>query len=72
MVILTDNSSHPRQQPTQQNIVCSLPPRLTLADPMFYQIDAMHWLVRDARPNDSLFFHCMLLLCDDKDIFLTI
>jgi len=40
MVVLTDNSSHPRQQPTRQNM-----------------IDAMHWLVRDARPNDSLFFH---------------
>jgi hypothetical protein len=21
-------------------------------------IDAMHWLVRDARPHDALFFHC--------------
>jgi hypothetical protein len=21
-------------------------------------LDAMHWLVRDARPDDSLFFHC--------------
>ncbi|KAH0833201.1 putative metacaspase [Lanmaoa asiatica] len=40
MVILADNSPHPREQPTQQNM-----------------IDAMHWLVRDARPNDSLFFH---------------
>lgn len=22
------------------------------------QIQAMQWLVRDARPNDALFFHC--------------
>jgi hypothetical protein len=39
-VILTDDSPHPRQQPTRQNM-----------------IDAMHWLVKDAQPNDSLFFH---------------
>lgn len=23
-----------------------------------FQIRAMEWLVRDAQPNDSLFFHC--------------
>jgi hypothetical protein len=23
------------------------------------QISAMRWLVEDAKPNDSLFFHCM-------------
>ncbi|KAG8213122.1 metacaspase-1 [Butyriboletus roseoflavus] len=40
MVTLTDDSPHPRGQPTRQNM-----------------IDAMHWLVRDARPNDSIFFH---------------
>ncbi|TFK33161.1 caspase domain-containing protein [Crucibulum laeve] len=40
IVLLTDDSSHPRQLPTRQNI-----------------IDAMKWLVRSARTNDSLFFH---------------
>ncbi|KAG6373356.1 putative metacaspase [Boletus reticuloceps] len=40
MVMLTDDASHPRQQPTRQNM-----------------IDAMQWLVRNAQPNDSLFFH---------------
>ncbi|KAJ7138387.1 caspase domain-containing protein [Mycena epipterygia] len=40
MVVLTDDSPHPRSQPTRKNI-----------------IDAMHWLVRDARPHDALFFH---------------
>lgn len=63
MVILTDNSSHPRQQPTRQNMVRRVP-RPISGDLMVYKIDAMHWLVRDARPNDSLFFHCMLLLYD--------
>lgn len=58
MVILTDNSPSPREHPTQQNMVRCVP-RPVLGDLMFYQIDAMHWLVRDARPNDSLFFHCM-------------
>ena len=24
-------------------------------------LDAMHWLVRGARPHDSLFFHCALV-----------
>ncbi|KAJ7115378.1 caspase domain-containing protein [Mycena epipterygia] len=40
IVVLTDDSPHPRSQPTRQNI-----------------IDAMQWLVRDARPHDALFFH---------------
>ncbi|KAF9223655.1 peptidase C14 [Gyrodon lividus] len=40
MVMLKDDSQHPRERPTRQNI-----------------FDAMQWLVRDARPNDSLFFH---------------
>ena len=33
----------------------------------WYQIDAMHWLVRDAKPDDSYFFHCTLIshLCVD-------
>jgi hypothetical protein len=56
MVVLTDNSSHPRQQPTRQNMVRCVPKPIS-GGLMFYQIDAMHWLVRDARPNDSLFFH---------------
>lgn len=25
------------------------------------QIQAMQWLVRNAQPNDSLFFHCVAL-----------
>lgn len=25
-------------------------------------IEAMQWLTRDAQPNDSLFFHCKLLI----------
>ena len=25
-------------------------------------IDAMHWLVRSAKPDDSLFFHCKHLI----------
>ncbi|KIK97762.1 hypothetical protein PAXRUDRAFT_759934 [Paxillus rubicundulus Ve08.2h10] len=40
MVTLKDDSKHPRERPTRQNI-----------------LEAMQWLVRDARPNDSLFFH---------------
>jgi len=24
-------------------------------------MEAMRWLVRDAKPNDSLFFHCTLI-----------
>jgi hypothetical protein len=40
IVMLTDDSTNPRQKPTKQNI-----------------ISAMQWLVRDAKPNDSLFFH---------------
>ena len=27
------------------------------------QIDAMHWLVDDAKPGDSFFFHCALIFC---------
>jgi hypothetical protein len=41
IVMLTDDSQNPMQNPTKQNI-----------------LQAMQWLVRDARPNDSLFFHC--------------
>lgn len=41
-MLLTDDSSDPRQIPTRQNI-----------------LDAMRWLVRSARTDDSLFFHCM-------------
>ncbi|KAJ7073307.1 caspase domain-containing protein [Mycena belliarum] len=40
IVVLTDDSPHPRAQPTRKNI-----------------LDAMRWLVSDARPHDSLFFH---------------
>ncbi|KAK0431431.1 caspase domain-containing protein [Armillaria borealis] len=40
IVMLTDDSTNPRQQPTRRNM-----------------IDAMLWLVKDAQPNDSLFFH---------------
>ncbi|KAG6826216.1 hypothetical protein H0H92_000683 [Tricholoma furcatifolium] len=40
IVLLSDDSTNPRQQPTRQNI-----------------LDAMHWLVRGAKPHDSLFFH---------------
>ncbi|GLB36836.1 putative caspase domain containing protein [Lyophyllum shimeji] len=40
IVILTDDSKNPRQQPTRQNM-----------------LDAMRWLVKNAQPNDSLFFH---------------
>lgn len=29
-------------------------------------LDAMHWLVKDAQPNDSLFFHCELTLRDRR------
>ena len=55
--MLTDDSTNPRQKPTKQNIV-----RISFV--VFEvvlncaQIQAMHWLVRDAKPNDSLFFHC--------------
>lgn len=40
IVLLTDDSSNPKQQPTKRNM-----------------LEAMRWLVRDARPHDSLFFH---------------
>ncbi|KAJ2916612.1 hypothetical protein MD484_g3828, partial [Candolleomyces efflorescens] len=40
MVILTDDASNPRMQPTTANI-----------------IQAMQWLVNNAKPNDALFFH---------------
>ncbi|KAF8996422.1 caspase domain-containing protein [Cyathus striatus] len=40
IVLLTDDSTNPRQFPTKKNI-----------------LDAMRWLVRSARTNDSLFFH---------------
>ncbi|OCH83974.1 hypothetical protein OBBRIDRAFT_799471 [Obba rivulosa] len=40
IVMLTDDSPHHRQRPTQQNM-----------------LEAMQWLVRDAKPHDSLFFH---------------
>ncbi|KAF7967256.1 hypothetical protein HWV62_35049 [Athelia sp. TMB] len=40
IVMLTDDATNPRQQPTRENIIA-----------------AMQWLVRDAHPNDSLFFH---------------
>ncbi|THV08318.1 hypothetical protein K435DRAFT_7433 [Dendrothele bispora CBS 962.96] len=39
IVVLADNRTNPRQQPTRKNM-----------------IDAMYWLVKDAQPNDSLFF----------------
>lgn len=31
------------------------------------QRDAMKWLVRDAKPNDSLFFHCTLIFVISVD-----
>ncbi|TEB34740.1 peptidase C14 [Coprinellus micaceus] len=40
MVVLTDDATNSRMQPTTANIVA-----------------AMQWLVRDAKPNDALFFH---------------
>lgn len=40
MVILTDDATNPRMQPTTANI-----------------IQAMQWLVNNAKPNDALFFH---------------
>jgi len=45
-------------------------PELSLVE--WYQIEAMNWLVRDAKPNDSLFFHCALIshLCFDHVIYL--
>ena len=44
-MLLTDDSSDPRQIPTRQNM-----------------LDAMRWLVRSARTDDSLFFHCMSII----------
>ncbi|KAG7447456.1 uncharacterized protein BT62DRAFT_930467 [Guyanagaster necrorhizus] len=40
IVMLTDDSTNPRSQPTRKNM-----------------IDGMHWLVKNAQPHDSLFFH---------------
>jgi hypothetical protein len=40
IVMLTDDSTNPRQIPNKANI-----------------IQAMHWLVQGARPDDALFFH---------------
>jgi len=40
IILLTDESRHPRQVPTRKNI-----------------LDAMHWLVKDAKLHDSLFLH---------------
>jgi metacaspase-1 len=57
VVLLSDDQSNPRAIPTRENIVCVLITlfycRLTIM-----QLSAMQWLVRDAQPNDSLFFHC--------------
>ncbi|KAF8699301.1 Peptidase C14, partial [Rhizoctonia solani] len=41
IVKLTDDAKNPNQMPTRENI----------------QLRAMQWLVKDAHPNDSLFFH---------------
>ncbi|KAK0431860.1 peptidase C14, caspase domain-containing protein [Armillaria borealis] len=40
IVMLTDDSTNPRSQPTRKNM-----------------LDGMRWLVKDAQPHDSLFFH---------------
>lgn len=64
IVMLTDDSRNPRQIPTNRNIV-SLSSNVTMSVPDLSlepnQIEAMRWLVRDAKPNDSLFFHCTLI-----------
>ncbi|KAG6840327.1 hypothetical protein C0991_007408 [Blastosporella zonata] len=46
IVLLSDDATNPRQQPTRENM-----------------LDAMRWLVRGAKPHDSLFFHCKNPLC---------
>ncbi|KAK0461836.1 caspase domain-containing protein [Desarmillaria tabescens] len=40
IVMLTDDSTNPRSQPTRKNM-----------------LDGMRWLVKNAQPHDSLFFH---------------
>ncbi|KAK0491295.1 caspase domain-containing protein [Armillaria novae-zelandiae] len=40
VVMLTDDSTNPRSQPTRKNM-----------------LDGMRWLVKNAQPHDSLFFH---------------
>ncbi|KAK0224522.1 caspase domain-containing protein [Armillaria nabsnona] len=40
IVMLTDDSTNPRSQPTRKNM-----------------LDGMRWLVKDAQPHDSFFFH---------------
>ncbi|CAE6471517.1 unnamed protein product, partial [Rhizoctonia solani] len=47
IVKLTDDATDPNQMPIRENIVCLY----------LFEIRAMHWLVKDAQPNDSLFFH---------------
>ena len=69
IVMLTDDATNPRQQPTKDNIVST-----SFTDGYFLiywrtrnwvilKINAMQWLVRGAQPNDSLFFHCELYRC---------
>jgi metacaspase-1 len=57
MVILFDNQYYIPGQPPRELEDGTIDPR-DLAIPTRKNIlNAMHWLVRDARPNDSLFFH---------------
>ena len=62
--MLTDDSRNPRQIPTANNIVSfSVNVRMSVPELFleWHQREAMRWLVRDAKPNDSLFFHCTLI-----------
>lgn len=76
--MLTDDAQNSRQIPTKQNIVCCTSLYVSsLRLIRSSQLQAMQWLVRDAQPNDSLFFHCKLagtshhrvlqLTCNDLD-----
>lgn len=69
--MLTDDSSNPRQIPNISNMV-SFSANVTMSvlelSLEWCQREAMRWLVRDAKPNDSLFFHCTLIF---SSLFIT-
>lgn len=66
VMLMDTQGANPMEIPTKANLVrcatLSAASAETGADCGHAQIRGMQWLVRDARPNDSLFFHCASLV----------
>lgn len=70
VVMLTDDARNPRQIPTRDNIVSGPSFHVYFVLFMFsIKLQAMQWLVGNAQPHDSLFFHCKFFIISSTFLY---